>query len=188
MSKEQSPLFEAQRFSRRSLLLGGLQSVLGLSLIGRLAYLGSYKGSTYKSLSDENRIKVTFLLPKRGVIKDRNGKSLADNRQLYRLMIVPDQTKNMRKTLEALSTLYPLEKDEIEWLIQNSRYKPKFIPSTIVEGLSWKDVCRLEVKLRDYPGCFIERVWARFYPHGYATAHSIGYVQTPSWEGMNFGL
>tara|TARA_R110002095_G_scaffold59499_2_gene50938 strand:+ start:2894 stop:4753 length:1860 start_codon:yes stop_codon:yes gene_type:complete len=176
---------EDQRFSRRALVLGGIQGVLGLSLIGRLAYLGSYKGSTYKSLSDDNRIKVQFLLPKRGVIKDRLGKVLADNQQTYRLMIVPDQTKSVRATLEAFSAHYPLDQEDIELLVQNVRYKPKFLASTVIDGLSWKEVCRLEVAIRDFPGCFIERGWSRFYPYGLATAHLIGYVQTPSRDDQN---
>lgn len=176
---------EEQRFSRRTLMLGGLQGILGLSLIGRLAYLGSYKGSTYKALSDENRIKVQFLLPKRGVIKDRSGEILADNQQTYRLMIVPDQTQNIRETLENFSTHYPLEQEDIDSLIQNIRYKPKFLASIIADGLSWKEVCRLETIMRDFPGCFIEQGWSRFYPYGFATAHLIGYVQTPSRDDQN---
>lgn len=176
---------EEQRFSRRALVLGGIQGVLGLSLMGRLAYLGSYKGSTYKALSDENRIKVQFLLPKRGLIKDRSGKILADNQQTYRLMIVPDQTQNVRATLEKFSTYYPLDFEDREALIESMRYKPKFLASTVVDGLSWKEVCHLEASMRDFPGCFIERGWSRFYPYGLATAHLIGYVQTPSRDDQN---
>jgi len=184
--KRENPLVsEEQRFSRRSLLLGGIQGVLGLSLIGRLTYLGSYKGSTYKALSDENRIKVQFLLPKRGLIKDRSGKIVADNHQTYRLMIVPDQTKNVRETLEKFAIRYSLEKEDMEDLIESMRYKPKFLASTVVDGLSWKEVCRFEASMRDFPGCFIERGWSRFYPYGLATAHLIGYVQTPSRDDQN---
>ncbi|HBN22648.1 MAG TPA: penicillin-binding protein 2 [Holosporales bacterium] len=184
--KRETPFVsEEQCFSRRALMLGGIQGLLGLSLVGRLAYLGSYKGSTYKALSDENRIKVQFLLPKRGLIKDRSGRILADNQQAYRLMIVPDQTKNVRATLEKFSTYYSLDQEDIEDLIESIRYKPKFLASTIVDGLSWKEVCYLEASMRDFPGCFIERGWSRFYPYGLATAHLIGYVQTPSRDDQN---
>ncbi len=183
--KKKEVVSDEQRFSRRALLLGGVQGLLGLSLVARLIYLGSYKGSTYKSMADGNRIKVQFLLPKRGVIKDRTGKILADNHQTYRLTIVPDQTTNVRETLEGISHYYPLEQEDIDSLVDYVRYKPKFIASTIAEGLTWKDVCRLEVILRDFPGCSIDQGWSRYYPHGVATAHLIGYVQTPSKDDQN---
>lgn len=183
--KRKSVQSDEQTFSRRVLFLGSVQALLGLSLVGRLVYLGCFKGSSYKSLSDDNRIKVQFLLPKRGLITDRVGRIIADNQQAYRLTLIPDQCENVKDTLTHIAKHYPLDPEDIDQMVENIRYKPKFIPTIIAEGLTFAQVARLEVVLRDYPGCCIEQGWSRFYPYGFATAHLIGYVQTPSRDDQN---
>jgi penicillin-binding protein 2 len=179
--KKKNPVSEYQ-FSRRSFLLAGAQAALGGVLLGRLFYLGGYRGSDYKALANENRIKVQFLLPKRGKICDRHGQILAANEQSYRLMLVPDQVVNMRQSLKAIQAHYPLTNEAIETLVEETRFRPKFIAVSVVSNLTWAEVCRLEVAMRDFSGCYIEQGWARFYPKGEATAHLVGYVQAPSQE------
>ncbi len=183
--KESPPHSDGSTFTRRALFIGGVQIILGASLMGRLAYLGSSRQSTYKALSDENRIRVKFDMPKRGLIYDRNNLLLADNQQTYRLMITPDQCVSIKDTIKALSVFYPIDLEDMEEIIKRIRFKPKFMPSSISEGIPWKDVCRLEMILCDFPGCFIEQGWSRHYPNGYATAHLIGYVQTPAKDDKN---
>ena len=173
---------EEFRFSRRALLLGALQGVLGAGLLGRLYYLGGYRKSDYQALSQENRMKVQFILPKRGLVQDRQGITLAGNKEIYRLMIVPDQTIKIAETLQELQRRYPISQEKIEDLIQSIRYKPKFIASPIIEDLSWQDVCRLEIILRDFSSIYIEEGWSRHYPAPEATAHLLGYVQIPTQE------
>lgn len=171
-----------KHFSRRAFLVAGAQVLLGGALMGRLAYLSNSKESTYKALAEENRVKVNFLLPERGGIVDRNGVSLAENTQSYRLMVSPDQCVSLKQTLKDLSVLYPLEQEDADAILERVKYRPKFIPTCVGDGLSWEDVCRLEMHLRDFPGCFIEQGWSRVYPHPYETAHLLGYVQAPSKE------
>lgn len=180
--RKTSSLNAEQRFTRRAFLLGGTQGILGSLLLGRLFYLGGYKGSDYKALSDENRIKAQFVLPKRGLICDRQHYILADNKQIYRLMIVPEQARDVRHVLMRLGEIYPVSQETMESVLESIRYKPKFLASPVLEGISWQDVCCLSVRLRDFPGCFIEQGWARLYPYGEALAHLVGYVQTPSLE------
>jgi penicillin-binding protein 2 len=173
---------EEARFSRRALLLGAIQGLLGSTLLGRLYYLGGYRKSDYQALSQENRMKVQFILPKRGLVQDRHGITLAGNKEIYRLMIVPDQTVKITETLQELQKHYPIPSEKIEDLIQSIRYKPKFVASPIMEGLSWQDVCRLEIFLRDFSSIYIEEGWSRHYPEPEATAHLLGYVQIPTQE------
>lgn len=174
-------------FSRRSFFVAGSQVVLGTALFGRLLYLTSFQNQTYSALSDGNRIKVRFLMPKRGIIRDRTGQILSDNIQTYRLMVVPDQTpkNSLAISLAELENHVDFLEDDTELLLSTIRQKPKFIPTCIADGLSWKTVCSLEVILRDYPGYFVEQGWSRHYPHSEATAHLVGYVQIPSKEDQN---
>lgn len=183
--KTKKYLSSDEQFSRRSFLVGGIQVALGATIIGRLLYLTNFQNETYTTLSDHNRIKVRFLMPKRGIIFDRNGVVLADNRQTYRLMVVPEQTNSLQDDLHALQSYVDFRDHSLESVMTMIKAKPRFYATCIADGLSWEDVCRLEIIMRDYPGFSVEQGWLRHYPHGYSTAHVIGYVQIPSKDDQN---
>ena len=60
--------------------------MLGL-LIYRMLELQLWNHDTYKSRSDDNRIRVQTLAPPRGLIFDRNGRLLADNQNASSLAL-----------------------------------------------------------------------------------------------------
>ena len=89
-------------FSRRALLIGGLQ-FLGLGVLGgRLAWLQVAQASRYKTLADKNRINIRMIRPVRGIIVDRFGVPLAVNNENYQVMVIPEQTKDIEKSLKSL--------------------------------------------------------------------------------------
>ena len=63
--------------------------MLGL-LIYRMLELQLWNHDTYKTRSDDNRIRVQTLAPPRGLIFDRNGRLLADNQNASSLAFVID--------------------------------------------------------------------------------------------------
>ncbi len=68
-------------FSRRTIILFGGKVVLFSGLIGRMYYLQVIEGEKYKTLSDENRISLKLISPKRGRILDRSGRPMAINQK-----------------------------------------------------------------------------------------------------------
>src|ERR687898_3268188 len=95
-------------FTRRALVLGGGQLTLFAGLAGRLYYLQVVNADEYALLADENRINHRLLPPERGRVLDRNGVPLARNSPTYRVLVVREQTTDLRATLEALSRLIAL--------------------------------------------------------------------------------
>ena len=65
----------------------------------------SSRTTATRSSADENRINLRLLAPPRGRIFDRFGVPLADNRQNYRVVIVPEQAGDIEATLDALGEL-----------------------------------------------------------------------------------
>ena len=57
--------------------------------VGRLFWIQIIRGSYYKKLSEENRVKLIANPPIRGRLLDRNGVVLADNKLFYSLAIQP---------------------------------------------------------------------------------------------------
>jgi len=91
--------------TRRAAILAGGQVALIATLTGRLYQLQVFERDRYRVMADENRINLRLLVPPRGRIVDRFGIALADNRQNYRVVIVPEQTSDINATLDAIATL-----------------------------------------------------------------------------------
>ena len=176
--------YSEKLFSRRAFVIGGLQ-LCGLVILGiRLAWLQIAQGKRYKMLSDKNRINIKILPPPRGEIVDRFGVPLAVNTQTYRVLIIPEQTNSIEKSLRALQKVIYVEEEHIQRILKESTKTAKFIPLRIKEGLSWGDVARVEVRLPDLPGIFIDVGDIRSYPYRDATAHIVGYVRAASKEDL----
>lgn len=173
---------EDRSFTRRTFLLGSIKALCGAVLVGRLGYLGIFKYHDFRHKAEANRIKLQFLLPKRGLIYDRYDQVLADNTLSYRFTLVPENVQNLGQTLDQIARVLQLQPEDVQALRQSIKAKPMFAATTISDSLSWEDVCRLEVHMLDLPGCSIENGWMRHYPMGESISHIIGYVQTPSAE------
>ena len=74
------------------------------SIIGwRLFNIQILDSAKYKTLSKNNQINIEILYPVRGEIKDRNENIIATNKKVYDLYVIPEQTKNMKDTLDNLN-------------------------------------------------------------------------------------
>lgn len=180
MSKSRNRHDAELTFSRRTMILASGQAILGGAVASRLLYLSVAKSGDYKSLSDVNRIKVRLVLPKRGLIYDRQGMLLADNHQSFRLVFIPEQVSALKEKLVQLRPFIPMPDENIEDLLKEVKAKPKFAQICAYEKLTWEQVCRLSLQLDKFEGFSIESGWIRYYPEEDCTAHVLGYVQTPA--------
>jgi len=167
-------------FTRRAVLLGGGQALLFSVLVGRMYYLQVVQTDRFRLLAEENRVNLHLLPPLRGKIVDRFGTPLAINDPNYRVVIVPEQTANMRDTLQTLARILPLSNEEIDRLVRDRVRQRAFLPMTVKANLDWDMVSRVEVNLPDLPGASIEVDQSRPYPFGGTTSHVLGYVGTPA--------
>lgn len=77
--------------NRRTLLMKtGLVGAFGV-MAGKLGYMQFAQGEDYKKEARENVIKPEFLPAARGLIVDRKGRRLAQNRRAWELRIHPDE-------------------------------------------------------------------------------------------------
>ena len=77
-------------FDRRSVLIGGLQTGLGVLLAARMGWIGFVQNAKYETLAESNRVNLTLVPPRRGAILDRNNAQLASNRIEFRIDIIPE--------------------------------------------------------------------------------------------------
>ena len=163
-------------FTRRALLLGGGQAALLSALAGRMYYLQIVESDRYTMLAEDNRINLRLLPPPRGRIVDRFGTLLALNQQTYRLVMVREQSPDVAQTLDALGQIIDLSEADRARILREMSRKRAFVPVTLRDNLTWRQVSRMEVNAPDLAGVSIDVGQTRYYPHGNGMAQVLGYV------------
>lgn len=167
---------EAQLFKRRALVAAAISFLLILLLLGRLIYLQFYEYARFKDLSENNRIRITSLVPNRGLIYDRNGVVMAENRPSYRLEIIPEQVKDIESMIAGLSELVQLDERSLKRFRRAMKRSRSFNGVPLRTKLSDDELSRLAVNRHRFPGMEITAALSRYYPLGKTAVHVIGYV------------
>ncbi|HVH80791.1 MAG TPA: penicillin-binding protein 2 [Stellaceae bacterium] len=176
---------QQKSLTRRALILAGGQVALGAALGGRLYQLQVLEKDRYRVMADENRINMRLLVPPRGRIFDRFGIELADNRQNYRIVVVPEQTADIEATVNAIGTLINITDADRRRVMRDAKRQHAFIPVVVRSNLDWDEMAKIEIAIPELPGVAIEQGLQRFYPYGPTAAHVLGYVAAVSEKELN---
>ena len=160
----------------RILQAAGLVFLLLLILLARLFYLQVINHDKLATLSTENRFKVVAAPPTRGLLFDRNGRLLAENKPVYSLTINPQHTPDIESTLAKLSNLITVSPAERERFFKLKKSRPPFEHIPLRITLNDQEVAQIAARLHTLPGVDIIARPLRFYPHKEHAAHLIGYI------------
>jgi penicillin-binding protein 2 len=176
---ESSQLFT---FTRRAMVLGGFQAVLGTALAARMAYISIAENERYKLLSESNRVQLRLIPPRRGWIVDRAGQPIAINRSDFRIDLIPDRLKDPDRVIAELTRLLGLSPDEVDRIREELKRAAGYQPVPVAENLPFEKYAAVTIRQPELPGVAPLRAFSRFYPDGAAVAHLVGYVGTPNKE------
>ncbi|MEJ6079014.1 penicillin-binding protein 2 [Vibrio sp. 1-Bac 57] len=167
---------ESALFLRRTLVVFlAILLAVGI-LISNLYYLQINSFDTYKTRSNANRISVQTVPPNRGLIYDRNGVILAENRPVYSLQVIANKTNNLTKDIERLTKLLSLTDRELVKFKSQNRYSRSFKAITIRDQLTPEEVALFTVNQHLFKGFSIQASLKRYYPFGNAFTHVLGYI------------
>jgi penicillin-binding protein 2 len=154
-------------------------------LVTRLVTLQIVEHETYQSRADDNRTKIQTLAPSRGMIYDRNGRILADNKTSFSLAIVSERTDDLDALLDSIVEILTLAPRHLE-RIRNALDKPRRPDSAVVvlEALSEKQVAMLAVNRHRLRGVEVTSQLIRSYPMGELAAHAVGSVRRLTKEDL----
>jgi len=168
--------YEASIFKFR-LIVAAIICILMLSgLLARLAWLQIVDHAHFADLSEHNRIRLMELPPTRGLIYDRNGVILAENKPTFHLEIIPEQVEDMEQTLKGLGEIVTISESELERFREQLRARRSFQRISLRTRLNEDEVAKLAVNRHRFPGMDINARLSRHYPFGKTAAHLVGYV------------
>ncbi len=171
---------EQQLFNSRILVTVFILLTLIALVIIRLTQLQVLKYDYYSAQSSGNQIRAEPIPPIRGLILDRNGKILADNKPSYQLEITPERVPDMQDTLNRLVAANILAAGDLAELRELLASRRSFETLVIAEHLSNEELAAFAVRRPQFPGLEMRARLGRNYPHGAAAAHVLGYVGSMS--------
>lgn len=168
---------ENRTFTFRAIIAFILVVIMLGVLLGRMYYLQVIEHDRYAAMSEDNRVQLQPVPPTRGLIYDRNGTLLADNRPSYSVTILKEEMQNLDKTLEDLKALIPITDREIVRFKKrlNQRRRP-FQSVPVRFRLSEEEIAKISVNYHRLPGVRVEAELIRYYPYGESLVHAMGYV------------
>ncbi|MFH1408154.1 MAG: penicillin-binding transpeptidase domain-containing protein, partial [Patescibacteria group bacterium] len=171
---QKQPLIKNDRFSSQERVWRGvffisLAVASLIFLISRLFVLQIVKGSYYETVSDENRIRAEVLKAYRGVIKDREGRILAQNSPSFNIKInknVSNYSEIIKKLSIFIDTSSPVSVGEF----------------TIFGNVNRDTAIKIEAGFFGSFAVAVETAPQRDYLYPEELAHLLGYVSFISSE------
>jgi penicillin-binding protein 2 len=175
---------------RRVIVMAGIVTTALLLIVCQLWYLQVLEGGRFQEASDKNRIRIRPIAAPRGILFDRKGLPLVDNRPAFTLSLIPRELERdpiqRDATLGRLASLLQIPFAELQEAVL--RVSPdSILPVRVRRGLSMDDVARVEEWKLELPGVIVEVEPQRAYPNSRFAAHLLGYVREASDEQLKQG-
>lgn len=145
-------------------------------LLLRFWYLQIFKGKEFRELSENNRIRIVRVNPFRGMIYDRNGYILVENRPVFVLKVVPEDVKDWDGLMSLLLNLVEIDGEDVKARLSKAKSRPRFEPIVLKKDLSWEEIAKVETFKIELPGVSLDVEPRRFYPDGKLASHILGYL------------
>ena len=159
-------------------LNGGILCVVAAFsiLIARLFHLQVIDGEEYHRLSLHNCIRLRPIPPSRGLIFDRDGRLLVDNRPSFNLLMVLKDAAPIQETIHRLSVYTGLPEGALLEAVHLRNRRNPYKPVMLKADISRDVLAAIEVNQYDLPGVVVGPQPKRFYVHGPSAAHLLGYI------------
>lgn len=159
----------ARRFS--FVVLGAL----GL-IVFWLGYLQVIRGDELRKYSEANRLKKEKLRPFRGMIFDREGKVVVDNRASFDVVVFSQYYPFTTSSNERLASVLNMPLPELTRRLAKARKMPRFISYLLRSDVSKETIAAIEMDSLGFPGVDIEATVRRKYPYGGLSGQLLGYI------------
>jgi penicillin-binding protein 2 len=129
----------------------------------------------YEEMAQNNHLRAIPLRAPRGVVFDRAGRVLVENRNSFTIAIVREQSANLDAAIDRLANVTGVDADRLRETVQRHRKEAVFRPIPVIEHATFAQVAAVSARQLELPEVVVQEVPTRTYPEGLA-AHLFGYV------------
>lgn len=159
---------------RRFIMYLAIAAIFAL-LLGRLVQLQILYQDVYGKKSEENSIRPIARDPIRGLIYDRNGTLIVDNRPSYTVAITPSEFR--MSNLDYLASILQLDPEFIKDRIEKGKIYNRFAPIKVKRDIDFRTLSVIEENRDKLPGVSYQIDSKRFYPTRVRASHLFGYTK-----------
>src|SRR2546423_3380263 len=94
----------------------------------------------YEEMAENNHQRTLALRAPRGLVFDRNGRVMVENRHSYSISIVREHTKDLNRTVRVLAAVLGLDESAVRTIVDRHRREPTYQPITIIQDASLAQV------------------------------------------------
>jgi penicillin-binding protein 2 len=140
----------------------------------------------FKEMAENNHQRTLTLRAPRGVIFDRTGRLLVENRNSFNISIVREHTKDIERTIRVLTAVTGADAAAIREIVERHRREPSYRPIVVIPDATLAQVAAVTARRLDFelPDVIVQEVPTREYPGDSMAAHLIGYVGEANEEQM----
>ena len=140
----------------------------------------------FKEMAENNHQRTLTLRAPRGIIFDRTGKLLVENRNSFNISIVREHTKDIDRTIRVLASVTGVDEKIVREVVDRHRREPSYRPIVVVQDATLAQVAAVTARRLDFelPDVIVQEVPTRQYPDQDMAAHLIGYVGEASEDQM----
>ncbi|MBZ5557402.1 MAG: penicillin-binding protein 2 [Acidobacteriia bacterium] len=170
-------LEERRRVTTRLTILQFMIVVLFSVLAVSFWVLQVVQHAKFEEMAENNHQRTLALRAPRGIIFDRTGHVLVENRHSYSISIVREHTKDLNRTIRLLAAVLRLDESGVRDIVNRHRREPTYQPIMILQDASLAQVAAVTARRLDFelPDVVVEQIPTRRYPETMA-AHLFGYV------------
>ncbi|MBT8366060.1 MAG: penicillin-binding protein 2 [Deltaproteobacteria bacterium] len=142
----------------------------------RLFYLQVLRGNEYRLLSLNNRIRLQSIDPPRGLIYDRNGSVIVENRPSFDVSIILKDARPVEKTIAKLSEYLDVPAEELLLKLSAGKGVSAYKPVLLRQDIGRNALALIEAHKYDLPGITVNVKLRRHYLNVQDAVHLIGYL------------
>ena len=147
-------------------------------LAGAFWFFQIIQHEQFREMAENNHQRELALRAPRGVLYDRHGRILVENRPSYTVSIVRLHTLDLDRTIRVLAAVAGVEEQRVREIVDRARALPSYRPIVVIQDASLAQVAAIMARRLDFelPDVVVERVPTRRYPTDAMAAHLLGYV------------
>lgn len=155
--------------------------VICLIIGGRLVQLQLINPEKFDKDAERNSVKTIITTPARGLIFDRNGRLLVDNKPSYSVTITKKEFDT--NNIPVVCTMLGMDPNDLRSELKKIEGTNRFIPTRIQRDVDFKVISFIEENHEILKGVDYSIDPIRLYPTDFKGSHMIGYTKEVT-EGM----
>lgn len=181
---------DRRRLQSRITALRVVTSVIFVLLLGGFWFFQVFQHAKFREMAENNHQRTLPLRAPRGVMFDRHGEVLVENRASFNISIMREHSRDLDRTMRLLARVTGADETEMRETVERHRREPSYRPIVVVQDATLAQVAAVTARRLDFelPDVVVQQVPTRRYPANALGAHLLGYVGEASEQQVADGV